>query len=384
MNREGGLNASLGRIADPSFIGLSPLEARPHNPNAETGLKLSVVIPALNEERAIGDVLQEIPISDLRRMGYEVEVIVVDNGSIDNTFHIACMNGATVVMQPARGYGNAYRAGFAYSNGDVVATGDADLTYPFSDLPKILRRMELRDLEFVNTDRLGNLRNGVMTRSHVFGNWLLSVATRVLFGWPYNDSQSGMWVFRRYVWDALDVQSSGMPFSQELKIEAFVKGFRCDEVPIEYRARAGKEKLNTIGDGLGNVVHLVKKRISLGIAPIRSGAATRATGSGCQGSSTSRRVSAAPGNDDVLTDWDERWYERSVRGSLGERGPHVPVTTRASVDAAATSSSERKRLVVWRARSTASIDSVASSTPGQTGRRRFIQPVDGNAGFSPN
>jgi glycosyltransferase involved in cell wall biosynthesis len=62
-------------------------------------MKLSVVIPALNEERAIGDVLKEIPIAKLRRMGYEVEVIVVDNGSIDNTLHIARMNGATVVMQ---------------------------------------------------------------------------------------------------------------------------------------------------------------------------------------------------------------------------------------------------------------------------------------------
>jgi hypothetical protein len=266
----------------------------------------------------------------------------------------------------------------------VVATGDADLTYPFSDLPKILRRMEFRGLEFVNTDRLSDLRNGVMTRSHIFGNWLLSVTTRVLFGWPYRDSQSGMWVFKRYVWDALDVQSSGMPFSQELKIEAFVSGFRCDEVPIEYRARAGKEKLNTIRDGLGNVVHLVKKRISLGIAPTRSGAATSATVSGGRGSSANRRASVAPGDNDMLTDWDERWYERSMHGSVGERGPYVPMTTRASVDTAATPSRERKRLVVWRTRPTASPDSVAASTSGQTRRRRFTQLVDGNAGFSPN
>ena len=133
-------------------------------------MKLSVVIPALNEEHSIADVLQEIPISELRDMDYDVELIVVDNGSADCTAHVACVHGASVVVQPVRGYGNAYRAGFAYATGDVVATGDADLTYPFADLPEILTLMEQRDLEFVTTDRLSGLRDGVMTRSHIFGN----------------------------------------------------------------------------------------------------------------------------------------------------------------------------------------------------------------------
>jgi len=133
-------------------------------------VKLSVVIPALNEEHSIADVLQEIPISELRDMDYDVELIVVDNGSADCTAHVACVHGASVVVQPVRGYGNAYRAGFAYATGDVVATGDADLTYPFADLPEILTLMEQRDLEFITTDRLSGLRDGVMTRSHIFGN----------------------------------------------------------------------------------------------------------------------------------------------------------------------------------------------------------------------
>ena len=58
-------------------------------------------------------------------------------------------------------------------------------------------------------------------------------------------------------------RSSGMPFSQELKIEAFAKGYKCAEIDIQYRARAGKEKLNTIGDGLGNITHLLRKRVVL-------------------------------------------------------------------------------------------------------------------------
>jgi Glycosyl transferase family 2 len=314
-------------------------------------MKLSVVIPALNEEHGIGDVLKEIPIAKLGDMDYEVEVIVVDNGSVDSTAHVACMHGATVVVQPMRGYGNAYRAGFAYATGDVVATGDADLTYPFADLPKILRRMGQRNLEFVTTDRLSGLRDGVMTPSHVLGNWLLSRITKTLFRWPYKDSQSGMWIFKRYVWHALDVQSSGMPFSQELKIEAFVRGFRCDEVPIDYRARAGKAKLNTITDGLGNISQLVRKRISLGLVPAPSATALARGAASSQDSGSPGLTPAAAGERDASCVWHQRCYDVEAHsdGPAGERGPHVPLAVLAGANAGATGTDERSHMVVWRA-----------------------------------
>ena len=317
----------------------------------EDGVKLSVVIPALNEEHGLGDVLQEIPIARLGDMGCEVEVIVVDNGSVDDTARIACVHGATVVMQPMRGYGNAYKAGFAYATGDVIATGDADLTYPFSDLPEILQRMEERRLEFVTTDRLSGLRIGVMTRSHVFGNWLLSLATKVLFGWPYKDSQSGMWIFRRYVWDALDVQPSGMPFSQDIKIEAYVRGFTCDEVPIEYRARAGEVKLNTITDGLGNIAHLVRKRISLGLVPARSATAPGGGAVGVQHSRPLRRASVTAGDGDMSCIWDERWYDVGAHadGAAREPRPDVSLPALEHVKMDATQTDELGPMVVWRA-----------------------------------
>jgi glycosyltransferase involved in cell wall biosynthesis len=226
---------------------------------------LSVVIPALNEEHGIGDVLKEIPIKELKKMGYETEVLVIDNGSEDQTQTIARKGGAKVIVQPIRGYGNAYKAGFANANGDVIATGDADMTYPFSILPEALKKLENENIDFLNTDRLTTLRKEVMEGSHVFGNWLLTFGTKALFKWPYKDSQSGMWIFKRPIWNHLDVRSSGMPFSQELKIEAFSRGFKCAEIPIDYRARAGEVKLNTISDGLGNITHLVRKRVQLGI-----------------------------------------------------------------------------------------------------------------------
>ena len=223
--------------------------------------KMTVVIPALNEEQAIGSVIKEIPINELKKMGYEVEIMVIDNGSKDKTRYIANSHRAKVIVQPIKGYGNAYKAGFANATGDIIATGDADLTYPFGDLPKIIKKMEDENLDFITTDRLSNLQPGVMSRTHYLGNFLLQLMNKILFGLPYKDSQSGMWIFKKSIWSKLNVKSSGMPFSQELKIEAYKNGFKCAEVPIVYRARVGEVKLTTFKDGFGNMTHLIKKRI---------------------------------------------------------------------------------------------------------------------------
>lgn len=224
--------------------------------------KLSIIIPALNEEEGIGRVIDEIPVKKLRELGYETEVLVIDNDSDDNTPYIARKKGATVIIQPIRGYGNAYKAGFANATGDIIATGDADLTYPFIALPKILKMMEKENWDFVNTNRLKYVNTKVMSKSHIFGNYILTMMSKILFNSPFVDSQSGMWIFKANIWRKLRVSSSGMQFSQELKIEAYIRGFSCGEIPIHYRSRAGKEKLNTIRDGYKNILHLFTKRIN--------------------------------------------------------------------------------------------------------------------------
>ncbi|GAF69640.1 unnamed protein product, partial [marine sediment metagenome] len=114
--------------------------------------KITIVIPALNEEQAIGSVIKEIPINELKKMGYEVEIMVIDNGSKDKTRYVANSHKAKVIVQPIKGYGNAYKAGFANATGNIIATGDADLTYPFNDLPKIIKKMEDENLDFITTD----------------------------------------------------------------------------------------------------------------------------------------------------------------------------------------------------------------------------------------
>jgi glycosyltransferase involved in cell wall biosynthesis len=223
---------------------------------------VEVVIPALNEEASIAETIRSVPVGALRTCGYDVEVLIVDNGSTDRTAQFARQEGAHVLVQPVRGYGNAYKAGFANCNADIIATGDADLTYPFDMLPEVLAIFERLHLEFLSTDRLLTFNRDAMTRSHVVGNFLLSAMSHVLYtDLPFRDSQSGMWVFRRYVWDRSSVRSPGMAFSQELKVEAFRNGFRCAEIPIEYRTRGGQKKLRTVRDGARNASQLLAHRL---------------------------------------------------------------------------------------------------------------------------
>ena len=239
---------------------------------------ISVVIPAYNEAENIAETLKSIPVDELETAGLEVELLVVDNASTDDTAEVARDCGARVIVQPVRGYGNAYKAGFANSTGEVIATGDADLTYPFQILPYAVEVLERDRIDFISTDRLTTLDPQSMTRSHIWGNRAFSLMTRTLFGAPFRDSQSGMWIFRREVLSKIQVRSGGMAFSQELKVEAFRRGLRCAEMAIEYYPRGGQTKNRTVVDGFGNLGQLLAARARSGVSPAGAGGRSRRAG----------------------------------------------------------------------------------------------------------
>ena len=224
--------------------------------------RISIVIPALNEEAGIEKTVSTIPREELERMGYEVQVIVVDNGSTDRTGELAGQAGAEVVLELKRGYGSAYKAGFARAIGDIIATADADVSYPVWDIPRLVETLVSENLDFITTDRFSLLSDGVMPFRNRLGNQILSLILRLFFRLNIRDSQSGMWVFRSSLFNRMKLKSDSMAFSEEIKIEAchFSKG-RWKEVPIEYEARLGEVKLRGWRDGLGNLLFLIKKRI---------------------------------------------------------------------------------------------------------------------------
>ena len=226
--------------------------------------RLSIVIPALNEEEGIGKTIQTIPKELLQAMGYDVEVIVVDNGSEDQTSELARRAGAEVVFEPRRGYGSAFKAGFSRARGDLIATADADATYPVEDITRLVKILEDEALDFLTTNRFALLESCAMSFRNRLGNNVLALATRILFGLNMRDPESGMWVFRKSILSSLKLTSDSWPFSHEIKIEAcYFNKCRWKEVAIRYRTRSGQTKLLSGWKvGLVDLLHLMKKRIS--------------------------------------------------------------------------------------------------------------------------
>ena len=225
--------------------------------------KISIVIPALNEEHGIAHTINAIPKGELEKMGYEVQILVVDNGSHDRTDELAKQAGAEVILEPRRGYGRAYKTGFANANGEIIATADADLTYPVEEIPGFVKLLEDEKLDFITTNRFAKMNKNAMSWRNKFGNDMLNTAMKLLFQIDLADSQSGMWVFRKSILDNLVLRSDGMPLSEELKLEACHFGnLRWRELPIEYRARVGNIKLRGWRDGVLNLFYLIRKRVA--------------------------------------------------------------------------------------------------------------------------
>jgi len=214
----------------------------------------------MNEEKSIGSVLDEIH-STMKASGLDYEILIVDTDSKDRTREVSKEKGAIVIEEPRRGYGRAYKTGFERAIGGVIATLDADCTYPAEDIPRLYRMLFEENLDFITTNRFGKMEEDAMSKKHRLGNWVLTTMTNVLFGVRLKDSQSGMWVLRKECLQKLDVRDDGMPFSEEMKIEAFRK-VRSREVPIHFRQRVGEVKLSSWKDGRRNLAFLFKKRFS--------------------------------------------------------------------------------------------------------------------------
>jgi glycosyltransferase involved in cell wall biosynthesis len=202
-------------------------------------------------------VLPSLPINDLRKKGYEVEVLIIDGGSIDGTVELVKKMGATVIVESTKGYGRAYKTGFQKSKGQIICTLDGDGSYPTWAIPNLVSLVE-NGYDFVTTDRLHFASKNSFSGINKIGNSALSIITSILFRINLHDSQSGMWCFKKSALDHLDLQHDGMPFSEEIKIKAFIRLDNCAEFSIPYYQRTGSPKLNRVRDGLFNLIYLIQ------------------------------------------------------------------------------------------------------------------------------
>jgi glycosyltransferase involved in cell wall biosynthesis len=214
--------------------------------------EVSVILPALNEETTIGDCIKKIQ-TVFHNNNINGEIIVVDSSS-DKTPDIAQSLGARVVKAEKTGYGNAYLSGFQNAQGRYIILGDADDTYDFSEIPKLLAPLKT-GADFVIGSRFkGTIHKGAMTPLHRYiGNPVLTWMVNVIFGTHFSDTHSGFRAITRGALDRLGLKTGGMEFASEMLVMASKEHLRIEEVPINYYPRATPSKLHSFADGWRHV-----------------------------------------------------------------------------------------------------------------------------------
>lgn len=226
-------------------------------------VSVTVILPTRNEEEALGPTIDAIP----RGWCKDLEIMIVDGNSSDRTREIALEKDIRVHLEPRKGYGRAYRTGFDVAKNDIIVTMDADCTYPAELVPELVKRLLDDNLDFITCDRLSLAEDGSMSGLHGFGNWVLSFTARMLFWYGIKDSQTGMWVFRKSVFDNEKMRptNDGMPLSEEIKILArrHLGKKKAIEISVPYRPRVGEAEIHTWGDGWKNLKFLFARRFGL-------------------------------------------------------------------------------------------------------------------------
>jgi glycosyltransferase involved in cell wall biosynthesis len=215
--------------------------------------QVSVVLPCLDEEEAIGAVVDQAW-DGIGVSGRAGEVIVVDNGSTDRSADIAQAHGARIVPEPTRGYGAAYLAGLAHARGEYVVMADADGTYPLDRLAPFVDRLELGDDLVIGSRFAGEIHRGAMPWANRYlGNPILTGLLNLLFGVKVSDAHCGMRAIRRKALPSLDLHSTGMELASEMVFKAYRRGLAVSELPIEYFPRTGASKLRRSRDAWRHV-----------------------------------------------------------------------------------------------------------------------------------
>jgi glycosyltransferase involved in cell wall biosynthesis len=217
---------------------------------------VSVVLPCLNEEAALGACLAQIK-QILSNANIPFEIVVCDNGSTDNSVEIARGMNVRLVHEAQKGYGRAYLKGFSAAQGRYLVMGDADATYDFTIIPALVEYLK-NGYDFVTGSRYENGIKNLPFLRGVLGNPGLTALVNALFGSRYSDVYCGLRAFSREAFDRISPTASGMEFNLELAIRAHLLGLKIKQVPIELSPRLGESKLSIVRDGLRSLIFIIK------------------------------------------------------------------------------------------------------------------------------
>ncbi|MEE2752919.1 MAG: glycosyltransferase family 2 protein [Candidatus Latescibacterota bacterium] len=206
--------------------------------------RVSLIIPVFNEQEAIANVLSDLP----RHLVHEI--IVVDNGSTDETAQLAADAGARVIRENRRGYGSACLKGISVADKpDIIAFIDGDYSDHPEELSKVLEPILSGQAEFcVGSRVLGKPEPGALLARARFGNWLSTALISAFFGVDFTDL-GPFRAIRASTLEKMDMQDTTFGWTVEMQVKAALMRVRIAEVPVSYRKRIGFSKITGTIEG---------------------------------------------------------------------------------------------------------------------------------------
>jgi len=224
---------------------------------------ISIVMPAFNEEKNIGNVLSSLhKVMESVRLPYEI--IVVDDGSTDKTKELAYRHKASVLTNGGnQGKGYALKRGFQHAKGDIIITIDADGSHDPGDIKRLLLPIFNGADTVLGSRLVAGIGKNNTKKLHIFGNSLINLLIRIATGKCVTDSQTGFRACKKKMLKQIEITSKGYQIETELTVKSLKNGYTFEEVPVTFKKRVnGCSSIRPLYDGFKIFKTIVKSRIN--------------------------------------------------------------------------------------------------------------------------
>lgn len=222
---------------------------------------ISVILPCLNEEKTLGQVIEDA-YKGIEKTGMKGEVIVIDNGSTDDSLEVAERIGVRTAFVSEKGYGNVIREGILQARGQYIVMADSDCSYNLLELPLLIKSLQDGN-DLVIGNRFKGIQKGAMPWLHRYiGTPVISWLGRMMYDNKVRDYNSGFRACKKEKIEKLALESTGFELASEMIIKAAKAGLKIVEVPVtlSHHVKGRRSHLHPIRDGLRHFRVLLSNR----------------------------------------------------------------------------------------------------------------------------